>query len=346
MARYLFRRVLFFVFVLFVISIASFLIMFKLGPERFRFPAQRCAGCGYAIVDRFGLEGPIWIQYLRWAKGFVPWPGWFLNEQYYFSFSNFVPVRDEIASRLPVDAAVALGSVAMWVLVAVPIGVLSAVRRRMRTSRVASMAGALALSVPVFLLAAALQYVIGFRLRLLPIGGLPGELRPVVAGSARVVGSRVHHGTLWAVLHGYFLLPWIALALAGAVAYVRRSRAETRRALAQRNVDVERALGLRERRVVRHAVRVALGPIVGALGRDMWLLVGGLVVVETAFKLPGVGQYLMGSFFTNDQPGVMGVIATFSVVAIGANLIFEAVRGWLDPRIRYAPGAASAPAGV
>src|SRR5918998_1699090 len=128
MGRYLLRRSMFLVFVLFVVSLITFLIFVKLPAAD---PARRAAGKAttpeniQAAREAFGLDQPVWIQYARFAQGLIPWPGMFLNEDVYFSYSNFVPVKEEIFKRLPVSIALAGGASALWLLVGIPIGIVS-----------------------------------------------------------------------------------------------------------------------------------------------------------------------------------------------------------------------------
>ena len=120
MIRYLIRRILFLILVLWVVSGLTFLIFVKLPPGD---PARRAAGRTstpqtiHAARIALGLDKPVYVQYLRFAKGLIPWPGWFLNKQVYYSWSNFVPVREEIFSRLPVTIILAIGAGIVWLLI-------------------------------------------------------------------------------------------------------------------------------------------------------------------------------------------------------------------------------------
>src|SRR6266542_84207 len=138
MGRYLVRRVLFLIFVLWVVSILTFLIFVKLPPGN---PAVRAAGRTQtpatiaAARHALGLDRPVWVQYWRFAKGLVPWPGWFLNKQVYYSWSNFSPVRDQIFNRLPVTLTLAVGARVIWLLIGIPVGIISAIRPRSLSDR-------------------------------------------------------------------------------------------------------------------------------------------------------------------------------------------------------------------
>src|ERR687891_759167 len=133
MGRYLIRRVLFAILVLWIVSAITFLIFVKLPAGD---PARRVAGRQITaerlqqVRENLGLDKPWYVQYGRFAKGLVPWPGLFLNEQVYFSYNNFIPVREEIFKRLPVSVTLAVGGAAVWVLLGIPIGIVSAVKPR------------------------------------------------------------------------------------------------------------------------------------------------------------------------------------------------------------------------
>ena len=133
MGRYLIRRVLFLILVLFVVSLLTFLIFVKLPAGD---PARRAVGRTttpeqiQAAREAFGLDKPLYIQYARFAKGLVPWPGWFLTEDVYYSYGNFVAVKEEIWRRLPVTITLAVGAAVIWLALGIPIGIVSGVETR------------------------------------------------------------------------------------------------------------------------------------------------------------------------------------------------------------------------
>ena len=137
MGRYLIRRVLFLILVLFVVSLLTFLIFVKLPAGD---PARRAVGRSTtpeqieAARVAFGLDKPLWVQYGRFARGLVPIPGWFLDEAVYYSYGNFVPVKEEIYRRLPVTITLAVGAAFIWLAMGVPIGIISGVKRDRSTT--------------------------------------------------------------------------------------------------------------------------------------------------------------------------------------------------------------------
>jgi peptide/nickel transport system permease protein len=321
--RYLIRRILFLIFVLWVVSILTFLIFVKLPPGN---PAIRAAGRATtpatiaAVKHALGLDKSVWVQYARFAKGLIPWPGLFLNKQVYFSWSNFQPVRDEIFGRLPVTLVLAVGAGFIWLLIGLPIGIISAIKRHSVVDRAGMLFALFGVSAPVFWLAYVLLFIFWFKLHLAPGSGIP-----------------VGQSAFSAALHGRFILPWVTLALTYSAFYARILRGSLIETMHEDFIRTARAKGLGERRVIlRHGVRVAIMPIVTLFGIDLGYLLGGAIIVETVFNLQGVGQLGIQSLFTNDFPAVMGVTVLASLFIVVANLVVDVLYAFLDPRVRYA----------
>jgi peptide/nickel transport system permease protein len=320
--RYIARRLLYAVLVLTVISILTFVIFVKLPAGD---PARRAAGkrtdpAQIAAARRaFGLDRSVFVQYARFAKGLVPLPGTFLNEDVYYSFSNFVPVREEIARRLPISALLALGAAGLWLVVGIPLGIASGVRPRSATAKWTMVGAIVGVSMPVFWLGQLLLYLFWFRLRLAPASGL--DIDASVWSSA---------------LDGKFLLPWITVAVGYAAIYARMLRSNMIETTGEDYIRTARAKGLSERRVVfKHALRGALTPIVTMLGIDLATIMAGLVITENLFGLPGLGQLAVTSIYNNDFPMVMGVTVIGSMFILVANIVVDVAYAFLDPRVRY-----------
>ena len=322
MGRYLVRRALFLILVLWLVSVITFLIFVKLpaGDPARRFSGQRQTPELVAAARRtLGLDKPVLVQYGRFAKGLVPWPGWFLDEDYYFSYSNFVPVKEQIYARLPVTITLALGAAFIWLIVGLSIGVVSAVKRRTLVDRAGMLFALFGVSAPVFWLGFLFLYVFWFKLGIAPRSGLPA------------------HQPIWeSILSGHFILPWAALCLTFAAFYARMVRGNLIESMGEDYIRTARAKGLSERRVIyKHGLRAALTPVVTMFGMDLGVLLGGAVITETVFNLPGLGQYAIKSITTNDFPGVMGVTVFAAMFIVVANLVVDVAYAFLDPRVRY-----------
>ena len=322
MGRYLIRRIGFTVLVLFVVSLLTFLIFVKLPSGD---PARRATGKSSTPEQienarkAFGLDQPLWVQYGRFAKGLIPFPGLFLSEDVYYSYGNFIPVREEIARRLPVTVALAVGGAALWLLIGIPVGIAAGVRRRSSMSRFSMLVAIFGVSIPVFWLGQLLLYIFWFRL-----------------GWAPPSGMEIGVGVWGSVLDGRFLLPWITVAVGYAAFYARMVRSNVIETMHEDYIRTARAKGLPERRVIyRHGLRGALTPVVTMLGIDLGTLLGGLFIVETLFGLPGVGQLAVTSISTNDFPMVMGVTVLGALFIAVANLVVDVAYAALDPRVRY-----------
>jgi peptide/nickel transport system permease protein len=320
--RYLIRRVLFMILVLFVVSLITFLIFFKLpaGDPARLFAGRVITPATLAEVrQNLGLDRPIWIQYGHFAKGLIPWPGLFLDKAVYFSYGNNVPVAEEIYRRMPWTIALALGAAGTWLVVGVPLGVLSAIKRRSFADRAGMIFALVGVSAPVFWLAYILLFIFWYKLQLLP-----------------GTGTRADESVIQHVFNGGYILPWITLALTFAAFYLRMIRGNLIETMGEDYIRTARAKGLSEKRVIyRHGLRAALTPVVTMLGLDLAGLLGGAVITETVFNIPGVGQYTLKAVESSDLPAVMGVTVFAAFFIVVANLLVDIAYAFLDPRVRY-----------
>jgi peptide/nickel transport system permease protein len=322
MGRYLIRRTLFLILVLFIVSLLTFLIFVKLPAGD---PARRAVGRSVtpeqieAARVAFGLDKPLIVQYARFAKGLVPLPGWFLTEDVYYSYGSFVAVKEEIYRRLPVTITLALGAAVIWLAMGIPIGIISGVRKGSVWDRAGMVFALIGVSMPVFWLGQLLLYLFWFQLGWAPSSGLE-------------IGD-----SIWtAIAKGEFILPWITLAFTSAAFYARMVRGNLIETMNEDYIRTARAKGLAERRVIyKHGLRGALTPVVTMLGLDIGLLFGGAFITETLFGLPGIGQYAVQAIFVNDFPVVMGVTVLGAMFIAVANLVVDVVYAFLDPRVRY-----------
>ncbi len=322
MGRYLIRRTLFMLLILWIISVLTFLIFIKLPPGD---PARRLAGRETSplilsqIRHNIGLDQPILVQYGRFAEGLVPWPGLWLNPQVYYSWSNRVAVRTEIAKRFPYSAVLTIGATILWLLVGIPIGIASAVKRGRWQDRAGMLMALAGVSIPDFWLGLVLIFIFYYHLGWAPPPGID-------------IGSN-WWTSIW---EGKYNLAWITLASTSAAYYTRIVRGNLLEVLQDDYIRTARAKGLSERRVTyRHALRASLTPVVTMLGLDIAGLLGGAVIDERVFSIPGLGLYALDSLYGGDFPAVMGVTVVTAVFIVVANLIVDVLYAWLDPRVRY-----------
>lgn len=262
------------------------------------------------LRERHGLDQPLPVQYLRWLGRVVRGD---LGESAYTGR----PVRDEILERLPVTAQLAGGALALALLIAIPLGMLGATRRGKAGDHVAQTLGLAGLSVPNFWLGTVL--ILGFSLG---PAGLPS-------------GGYVPPGMDLAANLRHMLLPTLALSLAVAAVLLRMCRSSLLEVLDQDFMELARAKGVPRRRLLWvHALKNAWLPVMTVLGIQAGYLLGGSVVIESVFSLPGVGLLALNAIQTRDYVMLQGVILFVATAFLLINLTVDLLYAWIDPRIR------------
>jgi len=257
-----------------------------------------------------GLDRPIAVQYAAWM-------GRLLRGDLGRSIRNGEPVVENVSRRIRPSLQLAAMAMALSLLIAVPVGMVSAYRRNTMVDRVSSGCALLGICMPNFLLALLLIFFFGVTLRWLPISGYTDPLEDPVHGVRSLV------------------LPAVTLGLALAAVVTRTLRASLLEALTEDYVRTARAKGLSEWRIMRgHVLKNALIPVVTVLGLQLGTLIGGAVITEYVFALPGVGRLVVDAVFARDYPLVQGVVLLIAVGFILSNLLVDLVYGWIDPRIR------------
>ena len=317
--RYVVRRLLWGVVLLFVVSALTFLIFTTFpsaDPAALRAGRQATPQLIAQIRHTLGLDQPVYVQYWRYLKGLV------LHFDLGYSYQNDVSVRSALLQRLPVTISLTVGAFVIWMLVAIPIGVISALRRKSLLDR-ATMGGALvAISAPVYWLGLLALFLFSNDIGLVHL--LPG------AGSYTPFLQNPWH---WFTS---LLMPWCVLAAAFAAFYARMVRSNLIDVMGEDYIRTARAKGLSGRRIiVRHALRSALTPIVTMAGLDVGILLGGAILTETVFNIPGVGRYAYDAIVNSDLPTIQGTVLLGACFIIIANLFVDIVYAFLDPRVRY-----------
>jgi len=257
-----------------------------------------------------GLDRPIAVQYAAWM-------GRLLRGDLGRSIRNGEPVVENVSRRIRPSLQLAAMAMALSLLIAVPVGMVSAYRRNTTVDRVSSGCALLGICMPNFLLALLLIFFFGVTLRWLPISGYTDPLEDPVHGVRSLV------------------LPAVTLGLALAAVVTRTLRSSLLEALTEDYVRTARAKGLSEWRIMRgHVLKNALIPVVTVLGLQLGTLIGGAVITEYVFALPGVGRLVVDAVFARDYPLVQGVVLLIAVGFILSNLLVDLVYGWIDPRIR------------
>lgn len=317
MGAFVIRRVLFGILVLWIISLVVFAMFFIAPHDVARLLAGRQASASEieAIRRALGLNRPVLDQYLSWV-----WK--LLHGDLGYSYRGSVPVRDLLVSRAPVTASLAFGAAIIWLLIGVGAGVLAAVKPRTIADRAVTFFALFFYSMPTFLLGLFLLFFFFYRLYTAGFHWFPGG--GYVNLSQDPIG--------WA---DHLILPWFALALVTAAVYSRLTRGTMLDVLGEDYIRTARSKGISEGRVVvRHALRSALTPVVTQFGIDLGGLLGGAIVTENVFGLPGLGQLAVASILDQNLPVIIGIVILASFFIVVANLLVDFVYAFLDPRVR------------
>jgi peptide/nickel transport system permease protein len=267
------------------------------------------------IRTHMGLDKPIAVQYVLWL-------GQVLQGDLGYSYYLSKPVTALVAQRVEPTLALALGTVLLAVCIAVPLGSLAAWRMGGWLDRGLSAFSVAGFSVPVFVIAYLLIYVFAMQLQWLPVQGYKPISGPQSQGT-------------WAWMR-QLILPWLTLSTVYVALIARITRASVSEALQEDFIRTARAKGLAERTVlVRHALANAAVPIVTVVGIGVALLIGGVVVTETVFAIPGLGSLTVDAVLNRDFPVIQGLVLLFSLSYVLINLLVDTSYVWLDPRIRH-----------
>jgi peptide/nickel transport system permease protein len=313
MLRFLLQRILATVPVLLVVAVIVFLLL-RLTPGD---PAAVIAGDSASteqieqIRESLGLNRPLIVQFGVWFGNVLRGD---LGESFFFKKT----VAELIGQRLEPTLALATCTMILAVLVAVPMGVLAAWRHGGWLDRALMGLSTLGFSVPVFVLGYLLIWLVSLKLGWLPVQGY----RRLSEG----FGPFIRH----------LILPSLTLSLVFFALIARVTRAAVSEALTEDYVRTARAKGLPERRVlIRHALSNAAVPIVTVIGIGVAVLIGGVVVTESVYAIPGLGRLTVDAVLARDFPTIQGVILLFSVAYVLINLLIDLSYLFLDPRIRY-----------
>jgi peptide/nickel transport system permease protein len=306
MLRRLIARLIWSALVLVGVSLITFFLVHAIPAD----PARAYAGAHAdaetlaRVRHEWRLDQPVWRQYAyylwRLAHGDLG-----------TSYMTNQRVMEAILTRFPATAALSLLAVFLWMLLAAPLGVLTAWRRDSLFDRVTLVLGMAGISLPAFWLARVLQYELAYRAGLFPVAGLAS----------------------WRSL----LLPALTLVVLYAGYYARLTHSNMVDVLNSPYIRAARAKGAPESTVLfHHALRNALIPVVTVLGMDLAGLLGGVIFTENVFALPGIGTLALQSVLNMDAPMIMGTVLFSAAMVVGANLVVDLLYPWLDPRVKTA----------
>jgi ABC-type dipeptide/oligopeptide/nickel transport system permease component len=307
MTRYLAKRLGQTVIVLFgVVTLAFFLTHVVPGdPARLVAGANASPQAVASIHKQLGLDRPLLQQYFDYIKNL-------LHGDFGVSFAlEDESVSHAILQALPVSAMIAIGGVLWEVLIGVPVGIIAAYRPKSLLDRLTTFASLLGLAAPPFWLGLLLLYALAYKTSVFPLSGW---------GHPRI---------------DYLILPTFTLGIGGAAWYARLTRTAMLDVLATPYVQMARAKGMRESHILlRHGLRNVLTPLITMLGMDFGYFLGGVVVIESVFGLPGVGKLTFDAIGNLDIPMITGAVLFAALFIVLMNLLVDLAYAWIDPRVR------------
>lgn len=310
MAKKIVRKVLLMLPVLFLVSIILFTLMEVL-------PGDAAYGLGSDVSDEYiqqfreehGLDKPAYVRYLDWVTNM-------LKGDFGVSLISELPIIDRIKVRFPVTLELTLLSMIVAVVIAIPAGILSAVKRNTLTDYLTSVLAMVGVTIPPFWLGMLMVLLFSITLGWLPASGYVELTESVSENLTRMI------------------MPALALGTQFAATVTRQTRSAFLETLDQDYIVTAKAKGLPQRVVIwKHALRNALIPIVTTIGMQTGRLFGGAVVIETVFALPGIGREIVNSILLRDYPVVMALIMIVAFIVIVINTLIDIIHGLIDPRI-------------
>ncbi len=319
MATYIVRRLLWGIVLIVAVCALTFLFfnVFPSGdPAVLRAGRNGSPQTIAAIRHELGLDKAVYTQFFVYMKNIL------LHFNFGFSFYSGAPVLGLIKDRLPATLSLTVGAALIWLLMGIPVGIISAIKRGSVLDRGSMGVALLFVSMPVFWLGLIVLFLFSKDI---------GRFH-VFLGANQYIGLTKDPVHWFASL----LLPWFVLAATSAAIYSRVLRGSLIEAMGEDYIRTARAKGLRERRVIwRHGVRSAITPVVTVLGIDIGALLGGAIITETVFDIPGIGRLNYDAIIHSDFPIVQGTVLVAALFIVIANIIVDISYAYLDPRVRY-----------
>jgi peptide/nickel transport system permease protein len=318
MTHFLARRLLQMLPVLFFVTLIIFVLINLIPGDAARlFLGEEATPDAIAALrHEMGLDKPLYVQYLRWV-------GRMARGDFGYSFKDHRPVSQTLLEKLPVTAELTAGALLIAWLVAIPAGVLAAWRQRTAVDYGASAVALGGLSIPNFWLGIMLIYLFAVHLRWLPASGFV----PITESLGRNLRA--------------LAMPAFNLGIVLAAVVMRQLRSSMLEVMSADFVRTARAKGLAQAVVlVRHALRNAVIPVITVMGIQLGTLLGGAIITETIFAVPGLGQLAVNSIYGRDYPMLEGVVIASAVAILVVNLLVDVVYSLIDPRIKLAGGRA------
>jgi peptide/nickel transport system permease protein len=316
--RFLYHRFIQTVFVLIFVSILVFLIMRMLpgDPALLSFSEEQLRSLTPEILQKtrheLGLDRPLVLQYFMWVNDL-------LHADFGTSIMYHSPVWNELAQRLPVTMYLGFWAFIISIIIGIPLGIIAAIRRNKWEDAVATLLANIGITVPSFWLGVLMIWAFGLHLKWLTTFGYTSPFDNFALSIKQLI------------------MPVFCLAVFAIGSTARQTRSAILEVIQQDYVRTAWSKGLTERTVILvHVLKNSLIPVVTLKGMSLRNIVGGAVLVETVFSIPGMGRLVVDAMMAKDYPIVQGVFLIIALVVCMANLLVDIIYGWLDPRIRYA----------
>lgn len=317
MTAFIIRRLIQSVIVFFLITILIFFVMRLLPGDPIFMIISKAASETASEMQleklrhEYGLDKPMYVQYYDWLNGVF-------HGDFGVSILTKTDIRQELFRRLPVTLHLGVLALILSFLFGIPLGVLAAVRRGTWIDTVTTTLANIGITIPVFWLGVLLMYAFALKLKWLPVFGYTSPFTDFWLNTKQII------------------MPVICLAITTVAGVARQARSSMLEVMRQDYIRTAWSKGLRERGVVfKHGLKNGLIPVMVFLGLGISVIVGGSVLVETVFAIPGMGRMAVEAMGNADYPVIQGVVLIVAVVVLLTNLLVDLSYGWLDPRVQY-----------
>ena len=322
MAAYVAQRIVGAVAVLLVVTLCTFVVFDVLpsgDPVAARAGIDATPAVRAAVRHDLQLDKPMLTRYVTFLGNLI------IHQNLGYSYRDQMPVGKELLARLPATLSLVLGAIILSITGGLVIGCVAASRPGSPIDRVISVGTITLLAGPVFVLGTLLLYLFGSDVGAIPLVSAPGSYVPFGQDPAAWLSSLV--------------LPWVTLALPFAGVYAQYVRAAVRDASGEGFVIAARARGIPSRRLLlHHALRARAGPLLTIIGVDVGYFIGGALIVEVVFDIPGIGQYALQAVQNSDLPAIEGTVLLSSIAVVVSSLVVDFAYVLLDPRVRLNEG--------
>ncbi|MBN1188381.1 MAG: ABC transporter permease [Dehalococcoidales bacterium] len=316
MTSFIIRRLIQTVIILIIVSMIVFLALRVLPGDPIVMLVSQSQLQDYSaeqiekLRHEYGLDKSIPLQYIDWLKGAV-------HGDLGKSITNSEPVTKEILKRLPITIYLGILSFVLGIVIGIPAGIISAVRRGGWLDNTVTFLANIGITIPVFWLAVLLVYLFSLKLGWLPVFGYTSPFEDFAKSIRQII------------------LPVICLSIFGVAGNARQTRSSMLEVMRQDYIRTAWSKGLKERIIIfRHALKNGLIPVITLVGMGISTILGGSVLVETVFAIPGMGRLLVTSVFNHDYPYVQAIVLMIAIVTVLANFLVDLSYGFLDPRVR------------